>query len=67
MIVMRVGAGVTAVIAVLSAGLAGATVWLLLTNPASVAGALDQGNFALVAQVVAAAVGAAVRALVRWL
>ena len=67
MIVMRFGAGVTAVIAALSAGLAGATVWLLLTNPASVAGALDQGNFALVAQAVADAVGAAVRALVRWL
>ncbi len=63
----RVGTSMIAVIAALSAGLAAATIRLLLTDPVSVAGALDQGDVALVTQALADAVAAAVRTLMRWL
>jgi hypothetical protein len=67
MTAMGVGASLTGAIAVLAAILAGATIWLLLTDPVMVAGAMNSGDAAEVTQALAEAIGAAVRALVRWL
>jgi hypothetical protein len=67
MTAMGVGASLTGAIAVLAAILAGATIWLLLTDPVMVAGAMNSGDAAVVTQALAEAIGAAVRTLVRWL
>jgi uncharacterized membrane protein YeiB len=55
-----------AIVGVLAAILAGATIWLLLTNRVMVAGAMDSGHAALVTQALTDAIGRAVQALIRW-
>ncbi len=63
----RIGITLTGATALLSALLAASTVWLLLTNPVTVAGALDQGTVAPLARQVAAVLLDAVRGLLAYL
>ena len=62
-----VGTGLVAAIAVVSALLAGATIWLLLTDPVTVASSLnDRGVTPFVRELAAAIVGA-LQSLLRYL
>lgn len=63
----RIGTAVTAIAALLSVPLAVLTVWLLLTCPISVAGAIDQGTLAPLARQLAAVLLQAVRGLMTYL
>jgi len=47
--------------------LAAATIWLLATDPMSVAHALDQRDLSALALAIAKTLGSAVKLLVRWL
>jgi hypothetical protein len=63
----RIGITLTGAAAVLSTLLAASTVWLLLTSPVSVAGALDQGAVAPLARQLAAVLVDALRGLLAYL
>jgi hypothetical protein len=53
--------------AVLAATLAGATIWLLLTDPVTVADAVNEGNVTPLVRELAGALYGALRGLLRWL
>jgi hypothetical protein len=55
------------VVAVLAAALAGATVWLLLTDPVTVADAVNEGEVSPIVRALGAALFDAVKGLVRYL
>ncbi len=57
----------TGAMAVVAAILAGATMWLLLTNPVMLVGAVSRGDAVFVVAVLVEAIGRAVHALSRWL
>jgi hypothetical protein len=59
-------ASLTAVIAAFSALLAGATIWLLLTDPVTVASALQQGEVSPPARALADLLADACRAVTGW-
>jgi hypothetical protein len=63
----RVGISVTAAAAVLSMGLTASAIWVLLTNPVTVAVALDRGTAAPVARELAAALINLLRDLLAYL
>jgi hypothetical protein len=63
----RVGLSVGAGICVVTAILAGATIWLMLTEPVTMATALDSGDLGRLAHAVLGLVSSAVRALVAYL
>jgi hypothetical protein len=60
-------ASLTALVAALSALLAGATIWLPLTDPVTVASALQRGEVSLLARALADLLADACRAMIRWL
>jgi hypothetical protein len=64
---IRTGVGLSGLLAAAAVVVAGATLWLVLTDPAAVAGAVsDQGMWALVGAV-ADVVASALREVARWL
>jgi len=63
----RRGISVTAAAAVVSTLLATSTIWLLLTNPATVATAVDQRTIAPIARELAAALIDALHGLLAYL
>lgn len=67
MSIARVSMSLFGVIAVLAAALAGATVWLLLTDPVTVADAVNEGEVSPLVRALAGALFDAVKGLVRYL
>lgn len=63
----RVGLGVGATVCVVTAVLAAATIWLLLTEPMTMATALDSGDVGRLAGAVLGLVASAVKKLVSFL
>jgi len=60
-------ASLMAVVAVVAAVIATATIWLLLTDPVSVAGALNQGTVTPLVSQLAQVIATAFRDLLAWL
>ncbi len=54
-------------LAAVAAALAGATVWLLLSDPAAITAALNQGTITPLVSELAEALAGAVGELLRWL
>ncbi len=65
--IARVGVSLFATIAVIAALLAGATIWLLLTDPVTVTDAVNQGGVTPLVSQLANALLAAFRGLLRYL
>ncbi len=63
----RIGITVTGMVAMVSISLAAFTIWLLLTSPATIAGALDQGTVVPLARQLAAVLVDALRGLLAYL
>jgi multidrug resistance efflux pump len=63
----RVSISLFGVVAVVAATLAGATIWLMLTDPVTVADAVNEGNVSPLARMLAGVLYDAVKGLVRWL
>jgi hypothetical protein len=63
----RVGASVVGAIVLMSVVLAGATVWLFLTKPVTVANAVSEGDITPFVRDLAAVVLDALQALLRYL
>jgi hypothetical protein len=60
-------ASLMAAVAVIAAVMAAATIWLLLTDPVSVAGALNQGTVTPLVSQLAQVLATAFRDLLAWL
>lgn len=67
MSLVRLSISVFGVVAVLAATLAAATIWLLLTDPVTVADAVNQGNVTPLVRELATALYGALRGLLTWL
>ena len=67
MAIGTVSASLFSVVAVLAAIVAGATIWLLLTDPVGVTAALNQGSVSPFVRQLAEVLSDAVRELLRWL
>jgi len=63
----RVSVSLFATIGIISTILAGATIWLLLTDPVTVADAVSQGNVSPLVSELASALLAAFRGLLKYL
>lgn len=63
----RVGLSLVGIIGVLAATLAGATIWLLLTEPMTVADAMTEQDLTPLVRELAGIVYAALRSLLRFL
>lgn len=63
----RLGLSVFGVVAVISAIVAGATIWLLLTDPVTVADALDQGEVSPLVRQLASVLYAALQGILKYL
>jgi hypothetical protein len=63
----RLSISLFGVVAVLAAALAGATIWLLLTDPVTVADAVNEGNVSPLVRALAGALYDAVKGLLRYL
>jgi hypothetical protein len=63
----RLSVSLFGLIAVVSVLLAGATVWLLLTNPVTVANAVNEGEISPLVRELAQALFSALRGLLRYL
>jgi hypothetical protein len=67
MSLVRLSISLFGVVAVVAATLAGATIWLLLTDPVTVADAVNQGNVTPLVRELAGALFGALRGLLKWL
>jgi hypothetical protein len=65
--IARLSLSLFGTVAVISAILAGATIWLLLTDPITVADAVNQGDVSPLVRELADALYAALRGLLRYL
>ncbi|MGE5359022.1 MAG: hypothetical protein ACM3NQ_08365 [Bacteroidales bacterium] len=63
----RIGITLTGLVALLSVVLACSTVWLVLTSPTAVAGALDRGSISPLAHELTMALVTALRGLLAYL
>ena len=63
----RLSISLFGVVAVLAATLAGATIWLLLTDPVTVADAINDGSVTPLVRELAGALYGALRGLLKWL
>jgi hypothetical protein len=63
----RMSVSLFGMVAVFSAVLAGATIWLLLTNPVTVADAVNQGDVSPLVKELAQVVYEALRGLLKYL
>jgi len=67
MTIGRVGSTVAGSVALVSTVLAGATIWLVLTDPGTITSALAEGSVERLFRSVLEAVGAAIGRLLRWM
>lgn len=67
MSLVRLSISVFGIVAVLAATLAAATIWLLLTDPVTVADAVNEGNVTPLVRELASALYGALRGLLTWL
>jgi hypothetical protein len=67
MSLQRVGVSLFTLIAVVSILLAAATIWLFLTNPVTVANAVNEGDISPLVSNLAQAIYAALRGLLKYL
>ena len=67
MSVARFGLGLFGVVAVIAATLAGAAIWLMLTDPVTVADALSDGDVSPVVRALAGALDHAVKGILGYL
>jgi hypothetical protein len=67
MSLVRLSISLFGVVAVLAATLAGATIWLLLTDPVTVADAVNEGSVSPLVRELAGALYGALRGILRWL
>jgi hypothetical protein len=67
MALASMSASLMGVAAVIAAVMAAATIWLLLTDPVSVAGALNQGTVTPLVSQLAQVIATAFRDLLAWL
>ena len=63
----RLSMGIASALALASAVAAGAGIWLLVSHPLSVAGALQEGDLATIAEQIAEVITDAIRAALDWL
>ena len=63
----RVGVSLFGVVAILSVVLAAATIWLFLTNPVTVANAVNEGEVSPLVRDLASVIFNALRGLLRYL
>ena len=63
----RWGMSLVAVIGLLAATIAGATIWLLVTNPVTVSEAVSKGDITPIAQALGSAIFSALRGLFKYL
>lgn len=67
MSLVRLSISLFGVVAVVAATLAGATIWLLLTDPVTVADAVNEGDLSPVVRELASLLYGALRGLLRYL
>lgn len=67
MSLVRLSISLFGVVAIVAATLAGATIWLLLTDPVTVADAVNEGDVSPVVRELAALLYGALRGLLRYL
>jgi hypothetical protein len=67
MSLVRLSISLFGIVAALAATLAGATIWLLLTDPVTVADAVNEGNVSPLVRELAGALFGALRGLLQWL
>jgi hypothetical protein len=67
MILGRLGSTVAGSVALVSSVLAGATIWLILTDPGTVASALVEGSAESFLRGLIDVIGAAIARLLRWM
>jgi hypothetical protein len=63
----RLSISLFGVVAVMAATLAGATIWLMLTDPVTVADAVNEGNVSPLVQALAGALYDAVKGILKYL
>lgn len=63
----RLGLSVFGVVALISAIVAGATIWLLLTDPVTVADAVEQGELSPLVRQLASVLYAALQGILKYL
>jgi hypothetical protein len=64
---VRLSISLFGVVAVIAATLSAATIWLLLTDPVTVADAVNEGNVTPLVRELAGALYGALRGLLKWL
>jgi hypothetical protein len=64
---LRLSISLFGIVAVLAATLAAATIWLLLTDPVTVADAVNEGNVTPLVRELAGALYGALRGILKWL
>jgi hypothetical protein len=67
MSLVRLSISLFGVVAIVAATLAGATIWLLLTDPVTVADAINEGDVSPVVRELASLLYSALRGLLRYL
>ena len=67
MIAQRIGASLFTLVAIVSIALAAATIWLLLTNPVTVATAINEGDVSPLIRNLADAIFQALSGLLKYL
>ena len=67
MSLVRLSISLFGIVAVLAATLAGATIWLLFTNPVTVADAVNEGNVSPLVRALAGALYDAFKGILRYL
>jgi len=67
MTIGKVGSTVAGSVALVSTVLAGATIWLVLTDPGTVTGALAEGSVDRLLRALIGVIGDAVGRLLRWM
>ena len=67
MIAQRIGVSLFTLLAVVSIALAAATIWLFLTNPVTVATAINEGDVSPLVRNLAAAIFQALSGLLKYL
>jgi hypothetical protein len=67
MSLVRLSISLFGIVALIAATLAGATIWLFLTDPVTVADAVNEGNVTPLVRELAGALYGALRGLLKWL
>jgi hypothetical protein len=63
----RVSIGLFGIVALVAAAMAGATIWLMLTDPVTVADAVNEGNVSPLVRALAGALYDAFKGILRYL